>query len=192
MAVILAAAAVAIDTQPGQTPYLGPFINLTLNDETCPDTLSEGATLTLKDALIEEEPRGDYIVVPNQCGVGGYFSEFSTDNYPDGEQVDPSTWRWQSQKPGRVACNCRNDFPAWLTLRGPDIANQGICDSYETAYAWLYGEPSETIKWMTIPPRYNISIPTDYSGQEFENPNPKGLYKTLICNQTNIIQRSNQ
>lgn len=191
MVVILAAAAVAIDTQPGQTPYLGPFIDLTLNDDTCPDTLIEGAELKLNEALIEEEPRGDYIVVPNQCDVGNYFYTFSEDHL-NGAPTDTDAWRWQSQKPGRVACNCRNDFPAWLTLRGPDIADQGICDSYETAYGWLYGEPSETIKWMTIPPRYNISIPTDYDGQQFENPNPKGLYSTLICNQTNIIQRSNQ
>jgi len=191
MAVILAAAAVAIDTQPGQTPYLGPFFNFTLSDKTCPDTMTEGAKLTLNDALIEEEPRGDYIVVPNQCGVENYFYHFSQDVL-HGMDPDYSKWRWQSQKAGRVACNCRSDFPAWLTLRGPDIAGQGICDSYETAYGWLYGEPSETIKWMTIPPRYNISIPTDYDGQEFENPNPKDPFKTLICNQTNIIQRSNQ
>ena len=189
MAVILAAAAVAIDTQPGQALYLGPFINLTLSDITCPDTLKEGAELKLNEALIEEEPRGDYIVVPNKCDVGGYFSTFD-ELYLGGNKMDKDAWRWQSQKPGRVACNCRNDFPAWLTLRGPDIADQGICDSYETAYGWLYGEPSETIKWMTIPPRYNISIPTNYSGQLFENPNKKDT--TLRCNLTNIIQRSNQ
>lgn len=184
MAAILAAAAVAVDTQPGQALYLGPMVNLTLNDETCPP-IGDGDVLMLDEGLIEEQPRGDYLVIPNECDTSGYFS----DHYLD---ANIDSWRWQTQALDRIACNCRNDYPAWLTLRGPDVSNQGICDSYETAYGWLYGEPSETIKWMTVPPQYNISIPNGYSGQQFQNPDPNSKRKTLICNSTNIIQKANQ
>lgn len=135
---ILASVAMAVDTQPGQTTYLGPIVNLTLNDETCP---TPNLVLKLSDGLIEEQPRGDYIVVPNQCTMP--FGDYNT-----------APWRWQSQKIGRIACNCRNDYPAWLTLEGGPVPDAGICESIETAYGWLYGEPSETIKWMTVrPPR---------------------------------------
>lgn len=181
MAAIFAASAVALNTQPGQAVYLGPIVNITLDDLTCPPK-PPGAVLQLDEALIEEQPSGEYLVIPDSC---------DTSDFIDGR--DTSGWRWQTQKPGRFACNCRNDYPAWLTLRGRSVPDQGICDSYEAAYGWLYGEPSETIKWMTIPPQYNISIPNNYTGQEFQNPDPKDTKNTnLICNSTNIIQKANR
>ena len=177
MEFILMASAVAVDNQPGQEVYLGPMVNLTLNDETCPTVNS---ILFRSEGFIEEQPRGDYIVIPNECSM-------------DFGDVDTSKWRWQSQELGRIACNCRNDYPAWLTLEGGPVTNPGICQSFETAYGWLYGEPTETIKWMTVPPQYNISIPNAYSGQEFENPDfPADPVNPLICNSTSIIQKANQ
>ena len=63
MEFILMASAVAVDNQPGQEVYLGPMVNLTLNDETCPHRQRHAF---MSEGFIEEQPRGDYIVIQNE------------------------------------------------------------------------------------------------------------------------------
>lgn len=161
---LLLAAAVA----QSQTKYLGPPVGLTLSPTTCGDLPS---VLTLPDANITSAA-GAKVVAIDICNNLN-------------PRISPSA-RWQNVT-GKVACSCRDDYPAFTVLAGNPTKDS--CQSFEAGYGWLYGEPdpSRRLDWMTIPPQSDVPIKSNFLGVQIEDSDGKN--KT--CAGQTIIQRSN-
>jgi hypothetical protein len=152
---------------PPQTTYLGPVVNVTLTDAAC----SPPVPLTSPTATLHREVHGVESVALNNCTNGNITGE-----------------RWQTENAPKVACSCREDYPAFTVLPGRPTKN--YCSSFEAGYGWLYGEqdPSLRLDWMTVFPQNNVTINVSLPGITFKDPIDD---EVKTCTGQTIIQKSN-
>lgn len=102
----------------GQTKYLGPSLNLELNETRCSGLLQP---LDRPDATVTPiKSLGTVDVLVNKCSLD--------------PQAPPSTL-WQNVN-GKVACSCRDDYPAYVVLSGPTPKDP--CETFEAGYVPCY------------------------------------------------------
>lgn len=150
-----------------EVDVIGPPFEFTVDIDTC-----ERLDINQTNSYIREFKNLSFEVLPNKCIV---------------EKTLTSTVKpWGNISGNGYPCSCRDSPIGWSTLPAPPDSSSK-CPVVQGAYSWLYDEPNPDLRWLTIPPRQNVTIFQNVTGTEFDYENKINLFCDLIP----IIERAN-